>query len=379
MAAYTHLEEPLSPALPWLASGIGGFADTVQPSVAVLANGDGTFTRLLSSTNDLAYDTNTGTWSGNITSITRTNNIAGTIVFEQITGFSISAATFFAAGSPGASIALVLAGADTFTGWSGNDFFLGSPGADSYNGGSAGIDIVSYSNSAALVADLGAPANNTGDALGDTYVSIEGVGGGAGNDTLRGNGGANTLIGGDGNDFLRGRGGADFLDGGNGSDWADYFGGTALRVNLADPTNVTTGNTGDAVGDTYSSIEAIQGTDNNDTLIGDANPNNLRGRGGADILDGGDGSDYADYGTDTLGIRVSLADTLLNTGEAIGDTFTSIENLRGGDGVDTLIGDGNTNFLAGGPGGDSLEGGASGDYASYRFAATGVRADVSSS
>ena len=73
------------------------------------------------------------------------------------------------------------------------------------------------------------------------------------------------------------------LNGGNGSDTSDYAGSSAgLTIDLGTPAN----NTGEAVGDSYISIENIRGSNFNDTLRGDANGNLLDGGGGADTLIG---------------------------------------------------------------------------------------------
>ena len=98
-----------------------------------------------------------------------------------------------------------------------------------------------------------------------------------------------------------------------------------LTASLANPAL----NTGDAAGDTYISIERLQGSAFDDVLIGDGGNNSLRGGAGADVLDGGGGFDTASYFTALTGLTVSLANPSLNTGEAAGDTFISIENISG--------------------------------------------------
>ena len=140
-----------------------------------------------------------------------------------------------------------------------------------------------------------------------------------------------------------------------GFDYADYD--TAVTANLANPAL----NTGEAAGDTYISIEGLLGSVFNDVLIGDANNNELRGGTGADVLDGGGGFDFAGYQNAGAGVIASLANPAGNTGDAQGDTYTSIEGLRGSDFNDTLIGDGNDNILEGGLGADILNGGAGND------------------
>ena len=65
-------------------------------------------------------------------------------------------------------------------------------------------------------------------------------------------------------------------------------------------------------------------------------------------------------------MTVDLADTALNTGEALGDTYSSVEALYGSGSADTLIGDMNQNWLRGGAGGDVLDGGGGGfDWVLY--------------
>ena len=59
---------------------------------------------------------------------------------------------------------------------------------------------------------------------------------------------------------------------------------------------------GDADGDTFESIERINGSPHDDTLEGDSNENALHGLGGDDVLDGREGNDWleGDEGADVL-------------------------------------------------------------------------------
>jgi len=115
-------------------------------------------------------------------------------------------------------------------------------------------------------------AQNTLGAGVDAITGVENATGGGGNDTLRGNGAANTLIGGLGNDSIDGEGGNDVLTGGlgndsltgnNGVDTVTYPGAVAVTVTLA----------------STSPQNTVAGTDV------------LNGSSGADSCHGGDGTD----------------------------------------------------------------------------------------
>jgi Ca2+-binding RTX toxin-like protein len=101
------------------------------------------------------------------------------------------------------------AGANTLAGWGGDDVLRGGAGADKLDGG-AGSDTVSYYNgTVGVTVNLATGAGTSGDAQGDTFVSIENVTGSTRADEITGSAVANVLNGWAGQDVLRGGGGAD--------------------------------------------------------------------------------------------------------------------------------------------------------------------------
>ena len=138
---------------------------------------------------------------------------------------------------------------------------------------------------------------------------------------------------------------ADALNGQGGFDWADYQkAAAAVTANLTTPAS----NTGEATGDTYTSIEGIVGSAFNDALVGNAVDNFLRGGLGSDALNGQGGFDWADYQKAAVAVTANLTTPASNTGEATGDTYTSIEGIVGSAFNDTLVGNAVENFLRGG-------------------------------
>ena len=112
------------------------------------------------------------------------------------------------------------AGSDQLSGNDENNWFDGGPGADQFIGG-PGYDLVSYATrTIAVTADPDGSSGDDGESgESDTIgADIEDLDGGAGNDTLRGNGAENFLYGGSGADLLDGGPGEDALFGEDGAD-----------------------------------------------------------------------------------------------------------------------------------------------------------------
>lgn len=205
----------------------------------------------------------------------------------------------------------------------------------------------------------------------DGRCSILGTGGAdvltgtPGRDGICARGGSNVVSGGGGDDLLDGQSGDDRLDGGPGAD--QILGGpgvdlldystrtTGVTVNLAGgPGN---GGADDGPGDTISGIEKVIGGAGADTLVGNASDNYLKGNAGADTLLGGDGYDVVDYSDRTTPIHVDLDGSAGNDGAAgEGDTVgADVEEIRGGSGSDSYVGNGAANVILAGAGDDTIE------------------------
>ena len=282
------------------------------------------------------------------------------------------------------------AGNDIIYTGAGDDILNGGAGADNLNGGQ-GIDTASYQSSSKGVSiNLATNKHSGGDATGDKLYDIENIVGSDfkdkiigdnGDNVLYGLGGDDDLNGGAGNDKLEGGEGGDFLDGGVGIDTVSYLssaGGVYVNLGLG------YGKYNDANGDRYAGIENIEGSQHDDTLVGDNNRNEINGlygddelygmkgndtlRGGdgndllngglgGDILDGGAGDDIADYSDASSGVIVSLMTNTGTGGEASGDQLISIEWLQGSNHDDVLTGSNYDNKIWGGDGDDIIRGG----------------------
>ena len=114
--------------------------------------------------------------------------------------------------------------------------------------------------------------------------------GNQGKDTIKGLSGEDILYGGSGDDTILGGLGSDWIDGGEGSDRLAFW-----DVNYTEGVQVdlSAGTTLDQVGsvDTLLNIENANGTDFDDSLLGDGSDNGLDGNAGDDLLRGYGGSD----------------------------------------------------------------------------------------
>lgn len=253
-------------------------------------------------------------------------------------------------------------GNDVFSGGDGDDYLLGLEGNDRLDGGN-GLDVL-----------LGGSGN-------DTIVGGQGddiFGGGRGNDYMLGGTGADLLNGGAGDDRLEGGAGGDRLIGGVGEDtviYAQSIGG--VRINLrVGGVALDSPAFSEAPGDTFDSIENVEGSRSDDIITGSDVGNDLFGGLGNDVLIGGKGGDdiNGDGGTDTSSyfssqsaVTVTLDDARLRTGstasggDAEGDRLTSIENLEGSAFFDRLTGNSFDNIIRGFDGRDTISGLAGAD------------------
>jgi hypothetical protein len=246
--------------------------------------------------------------------------------------------------------------ADTLIG-SNNPFgtvevFEGRGGSDTINGG-GGFDRADYNNdlteTTGITVNLAAGTVTGSSVAGnDTLISVEGVRGTAFADTYNAVGfsGTSTNAGSLGtfNEFTGGGGNDTII--GNGFTRISYNNATAgVTVDLQTGATPGTGTaTGDAsVGtDTFSGVNAVQGSMFDDTIYGSNNTaatETFTGNGGNDYIDGRGGFDIASYNNiylSTGSITVNMAAGIVVGDSSIGtDTLRSIEGIQGTVNADT--------------------------------------------
>ena len=182
----------------------------------------------------------------------------------------------------------------------------------------------------------------------------------AGDDTMFGGLGNDTFYSGAGQDFMFGEGGSDTVDYSAIAEQPSFFGFTGVYVVLQEGWGVETGS---AARDFYSSIENVTGSNFNDAIQGDGNPNVIRGLdgddwieglGGADTLQGGNGTDGLVYSHSNARVVVDLLNNTASGGHAAGDVISGFENLAGSAFNDILSGTNGANLIEGGTGNDTI-------------------------
>jgi Ca2+-binding RTX toxin-like protein len=298
------------------------------------------------------------------------------------------------------------AGQDTLHGGADGDQLYGGADDDQLYG-DAGIDVL-YGGEGQDTLHGGADDDHLyGEADNDTLY------GGLGDDQLHGGAGDDVLHGGDNDDTLTGGLGHDTLYGGAGVDTLSYslfdleetFGldGHGFYVDLeAGITKALAYQ--NIVQDTLHSIENVDGSVEDDQLMGSSVANSLSGDAGDDllmgragddtlegsldddVLSGGLGTDtlYGGGGIDTVNYRLDEADRIGRQGQGfiinistgmgttkaaatatvVEDTLYDIENVVGSDLGDTITGSSVANILMGGAGNDTINGGAGDDILS---------------
>ena len=293
-------------------------------------------------------------------------------------------------------------GDDMLDGAGGDDELFGGRGNDTLDGGEGTFDKAIYRNESSGVtinlttgtATDGSGGTDTllnieaieGSEFGDTitgaagfFNSLEGLGG---DDVISGGGGDEwvEIYGGAGNDTLTGNSSLSYFQGGSGND--EIIGGTAAEgffmlsyfwdIGGATPGSGVTvtysseraGTATDETGgtDTFTGIDLIEGTMNNDTFNGSDGFQDIRLHGGNDTVDGGAGIDRVDYSRTradfggTNGVVVDLATGMATDAYGGTDTLINIERIRATDFADQLSGSGADERFEGRDGGDMLSG-----------------------
>ncbi|NKD91012.1 calcium-binding protein, partial [Haematospirillum jordaniae] len=154
--------------------------------------------------------------------------------------------------------------------------------------------------------------------------------------------------------------GANFINGNGGIDRVDYSSlKDPITVKLHDGSEPSIVYVGTEPRDVLTDIDDITGSIGDDHLIGNTQTNKFNGGPGQDILDGGQGLDFAEYTGRSLPIAVKLSlesPSIVYVNGIAEDTLINIENIIGGSGNDHLVGTDDYNLLLGGDGDDILEG-----------------------
>jgi RTX calcium-binding nonapeptide repeat (4 copies) len=294
---------------------------------------------------------------------------------------------------------------DTLRGREGSDWLAGNAGNDLIEGGLGNDVLLGGTGDDKLFGNEGDDYLAGGEGNDHTGVGA-GLYGGAGNDTLVQNITRSDTFGEDGDDLFimtEDNAAMDLVDGGLGIDTISYERFTAaVTINLATP-HALGGVWRNILGDQVGNVENVTGSRQNDTITGDTAANLLRGLDGNDNLNGADGNDTLEggLGNDTLNggngidtlsyarsqspVSVSLGGGVPVGGDAVGDSWTGIENLSGAAFDDMLGGDAGANRISGlrgndwllvSAGADTLDGGDGFDTVDYSSHAGPISASL---
>ncbi len=258
-----------------------------------------------------------------------------------------------------------LDGADSLTGGGRNDTLMGGAGDDTLVGGTGSADRASFRLAAGAVSvNLALGIANgegrdvmigieeiEGSLFGDTLIGLDAAGG-----LLSGLGGADSLLGGAGNDTLVGGAGDDTLNGGAGTGDRVSFRATAAAVSVDLNTGVAVGEGTDVI----LNVEAIEGSDFADTLLGGSGGDLFDGGRGSDIIAGGGGVDTATWADASVNLVGNVAQGVVGDGVDY-DIVSGVEVWRLGSGNDIFVGwtdysSGNNDVFRGEAGNDALYG-----------------------
>ena len=315
------------------------------------------------------WGTDTASFAGDAAGVTVTLSIADD-------GTSSGTATGAATGND------TLLGIENVIGGDGNDVITGNAYSNVMEGGAGddvldggwGTDTASFASAMqGVTVVLTDPASEPdgiagGSASGadignDSLRNFENVIGGAGNDSITGNGQDNTLDGGAGDDLLDGRGGIDTVT------YAGYAAPVTVNLAAGTATGADIGN------DTLLGMENVTGGDGADTITGDAVDNVIIGGNDNDLINGGDGDDtiHGDGLPDYVGIMsespvidlpyVGSGYDTIHGGAGQDHIFGGLlgDRLYGEEDNDTIFGEDGWDLIDGGTGRDYLDGGAGRD------------------
>jgi Ca2+-binding RTX toxin-like protein len=288
--------------------------------------------------------------------VTLTGGFAGT----GLAGIDVTGGTGADTMNAGAATDLAV----TFDGAGGNDVLTGSAGVDTLGGGEGDDTIAGGLGADALSG--GAGTDNFNVTIAD-YVAGETIDGGSGTDTVTvsGTGTFDMNVGSiaavervqlsAGTALVANATAGLAVFGTAGADTVQLGAGGQSATMLAGNDAVNGGSGGDTIdgGDGNDTVEAGAG---NDTVTGGIGDDHVIGGAGDDLYDGGTGIDLINYRNATQSVTVDLANNV-GAGVEIGvDQLIGFENVRGGDGKDTISGNDAANRIFASAGGDVMDG-----------------------